>query len=489
MQSPTLLDQIKTLEQEVLKLEGNPESRTSIHSAIQAYAENFLKNIKERDGFRATHDNPFGFYDYPITDEGYPLDEVIAVFDQAVEQPGLNAASGRHLAYVPGGGVPTAASGDYLAAITNKYAGVFFAGPGAVRMENQMIRFCGEAIGYSGNFGGNLCSGGSIANLVAITAGRDAHNIKGADYEKTVIYGSKHMHHCLDKSIRITGLKECVYRNIDLDDHFKLDADKLDEQIQADIKNGLKPFLVIASAGTTNCGVIDPLDRIADICEEHNLWFHCDGAYGGLFCLLEEEKAKFKGIERADSVVVDPHKSLFLPYGLGVALVKNVDHLLKSQFYEADYMQDAMENKDEISPAELSPELTKHFRGLRMWLPLQVHGLAPFKAGLREKILLARYYKEQLETIPNMRIINEPELSIFAYRYEDPELTEEQNNEINKTLIEEIHRDGRVFLSSTSINGQVCLRIAILSFRSHLYEIELALDEIKTRLEGITANL
>ena len=482
-----LLKKIKLAETESLKLEGTPESRREIQNKVHDYAETFIQETKHRNAFRMTHNEDAGFYKYPITEEGYDLDTVIQVFDKTIEQPGLNAASGRHLAYVPGGGIPTAAAGDYLAAITNKYAGVFFAGPGAVRVENQMIKFCAEAIGFTGNYGGNLASGGSVANLIAITAGRDAHNIKGADFHKTVIYGSKHMHHCLDKSIRITGLKECVYRSIDLDDDFKLDALKFKRQVEADIAEGLNPFLVIGSAGTTNCGVIDPLDAIADICEEYNLWFHVDGAYGGLFCLLDEERPKFKGIERADSVVVDPHKTLFLPYGLGIALVKDVNHLLKSQFYEADYMQDTFENKDEISPAEVSPELTKHFRGLRMWLPLQIHGVAPFKATLREKILLTQYYKEQLMMIPNMRIINEPELSIFAYRFEDPELSEKENNQINKNLIEEIHRDGKIFLSSTTLNGQICLRVAILSFRSHLYEVDLALKEIKGKLESIKA--
>ncbi|MBT5401923.1 MAG: aminotransferase class I/II-fold pyridoxal phosphate-dependent enzyme [Crocinitomicaceae bacterium] len=485
MQSKSLLKEIEKLQADVLTLEGTPQTRSNLQNYIQDYCERFIQSLPSRDGFIASHNQAENFYNYPITDDGYPLDEIIRVFEQSVDQPGLNAASGRHLGYVPGGGVPTAAAGDYLAAITNKYSGIFFAGPGAVRIENQMIQLCAKAIGYTGNYGGNLASGGSIANLIAITAGRDAHGIMGRNYHKTVIYGSKHMHHCIDKSIRITGLKECVYRNIELDGNYKIDTNKLADQIEQDVKNGLSPFLVIASAGTTNCGVIDPLDRIADICDKHELWFHVDGAYGGLFCLLEEEKFKFKGIERADSVVIDPHKSLFLPYGLGIAIVKNVNHLLKSQFYEADYMQDAIENRNELSPAELSPELTKHFRGLRMWLPLQIHGLKPFKSALREKILLTKYFREALVAIPNIRIVNEPELTIFAYRYENNSFSKQRNNQINKKLTEEIHKEGKVFLSSTNIDDEICLRIAILSFRTHIYEIELALNEIKTKLESI----
>ena len=148
-------------------------------------------------------------------------------------------------------------------------------------------------------------------------------------------------------------------------------------------------------------------------------------------------------------------------------------------------MRDTFENKDEISPAELSPELTKHFRGLRMWLPLQIHGLAPFKAAMREKLLLTKYYQHRLGEIEHMRIVNEPELSIFAYRYEHPASSLEENNRINQQLAEEVHKSGKVFLSSTSINGEICMRIAILSFRSHKYEVDLAIEEIKRLLPSI----
>lgn len=473
---------LKQLEKESKILEGTPESRNSVGEAIHRYTEQFIQNMRKRKAFNLPEEADKQLNAIEFTEEGRSLSEILALFDRYVERPGLNPASGGHLAYVPGGGIPSAAWGDYMAAITNKYAGIFFGSPGAVRVENQVIKWLGDQVGYGGNFGGNLASGGSIANLIAIVAARDAFQLKGKEYEKTVIYGSSHMHHCLDKAIRIAGLGECIYRQIPLTNTFKLDVDILQKTIEEDQANNLSPFLVICSAGTTNCGVIDPMEQIADLCEEHNLWFHVDGAYGGLFAMLEEEKPKFNGMSRADSIVVDPHKTLFLPYGLGVVLVKNIEHLKKSQYYVADYMQDAKEYDDELSPAEVSPELTKHFRGMRLWLPLLLHGIAPFKACMREKLLLTRYFREGLKDIPNINVCNEPELSIFAFRYEDPRASKALNNRINELLVQEIHKDGRVFLSSTTINGEFALRIAILSFRTHKQEIDTALRVLHEKL-------
>jgi len=181
-----------------------------------------------------------------------------------------------------------------------------------------------------------------------------------------------------------------------MNDRYQMDVEALRALMAADKKKRLRPFLVIASAGTTDAGAIDPLDRIADVCSEYESWFHVDAAYGGFFVMLDELKEKFKGIERSDSVVMDPHKSLFLPFGIGAVLFRNAGALLSSNSQSAAYMQDVF-GSDEISPADSSPELTKHFRGLRMWLPLHLHGAELFRTNLREKYLLSRYFNEEIK--------------------------------------------------------------------------------------------
>jgi glutamate/tyrosine decarboxylase-like PLP-dependent enzyme len=249
----------------------------------------------------------------------------------------------------------------------------------------------------------------------------------------------------------------------------------LREQIEKDKENGLTPFLVVASAGSTDVGAIDPIAEIADIAEEFDTWFHVDAAYGGFFLLCEETKAKFEGINRADSIALDPHKGMFLPYGLGMVMVKDIRHLLEANSYEASYMQDTRDFHQEYAPAELSPELSRHFRGLRMWLPMKLHGIAPFRACLSEKIWLTRYFYEKVKGL-GFELGPYPELTVMAFRYV-PDSGD--TNEFNQKLLAIIHNDGRVFISSTTIDGKFFMRIAVLSFRTHKYHLDTLLEQLE----------
>ena len=478
-----MLDRIKKLEQEALPLEPNLITRSEWDEAILNYSSEFVDNIESYKAYVLDEDKGKKIYDFPFTENGRKIDDLINVLSENVDTPGLNPASGGHLGYIPGGGVYPTALGDYLADVFNRYAGVFFGSPGAVRMENMLLKWMAEVIGFPKSAMGNLTSGGSIANLISIVTARDAQNIKAKDIENSCIYLTEHIHHSLTKAIRIAGLDEANLRFIPMDENFRMDVDVLQKQIKIDKEQGLKPFLVISSAGTTDVGAIDSLDKIADVCEANELWMHVDGAYGGFFIMVEEEKHKFKGIERADSVTIDPHKGLFLAYGTGAVLIKNVEALQNTHYYQANYMQDAANSTEELSPADLSPELTKHFRGLRMWLPLQLFGLKPYLACIEEKLWLCRYFYQEVQKL-GFEVGPEPDLSVCIYRF----VPENGNtDEFNKKLVEAVQADGRVFLSSTKINGDFWLRIAILSFRSHLRTINLALDVLKEKRDLLLA--
>ena len=479
-----MLNKIKELEKLALPLEPTIEVRNEWDVAVLNYSSEFLDNIENLKAYVLDEDKGKKIYDFPFSDEGRNINELIDIVSENVDTPGLNPASGGHLGYIPGGGVYPTALGDYMADVFNRYAGVFFGSPGAVRMENMLIRWMNDVIGFPKHAMGNLTSGGSIANLIAIVTARDAQNIKAKDIENSCIYLTEHVHHSSQKAIRIAGLNEANLRYIPMDDKFRMDVEILEKQIQIDRKQGLKPFLVISSAGTTDVGAIDPLDAIADVCEQNELWMHVDGAYGGFFILVDEEKHKFKGIERADSVTIDPHKGLFLSYGTGAVLIKNVEALQNTHYYQANYMQDAESSVDELSPADLSPELTKHFRGMRMWLPLQLFGLKPYVACVEEKLWLCRYFYEEIQKL-GFEVGPEPDLSVCIYRFV-PE--KGSADEFNKKLVEAVKADGRVFLSSTKINDDYWLRIAVLSFRSHLRTINLALNVLKEKRDLLLNN-
>jgi aromatic-L-amino-acid/L-tryptophan decarboxylase len=438
------------------------------------YAERFLASLPALPAYRETDDEGRDLYAAPIGDEPRPLEEILELLARNVDRPGLNPASAGHLGYIPGGGLYASALGDYLAAVTNRYSGVFFASPGAVRMENLLLDWMRDLVGYPlESAGGNLTSGGSIANLMAVVAARDSHGLKARDVDRAVVYTTEQAHHSLDKAVRIAGLGECVRRIIPLDDRYRMRPDALRSAIARDGGSRLLPFLVIATAGTTDTGVVDPIEDIASVCEDEGLWLHVDAAYGGFFLLCEEGRRAIGRIDGSHSCIMDPHKTLFLPYGSGAVLVRDRGTLLASHHYSAHYMQDTLGARDEISPADLSPELSKHFRGLRLWLPLLLHGLAPFRAALEEKMLLARYFHARLSEIPGFEVGPSPDLSVVTFRY----LPESGDaDDINEKLVQAIRRDGRVFLSSTILDGRFTLRLAVSAFRTHVETIDLTLQ-------------
>lgn len=474
-------EQLLRLETAARGLEPSSQTRQEAQSAVLGYTEDFLDRIESLKAFENTTGKGEELIESPISEEEIGINEAIELIRKNVDTPGLNPASGGHLAYIPGGGIYYSALADYLADVFNRYAGVFYASPGAVRMENMLIRWMCDLVGYPAEAAGNLTTSGSLANLIAIVTARDGRDIKSADISGSVIYLSRQTHHSVDKAIRVAGLGECVIRYINLDEKFRMIALDVADKIKADKAAGLNPFLVVASAGTTDVGAIDPLPEIGAIAKEHGLWYHIDAAYGGFFILTEEGKGKLRGLDLADSLIIDPHKGLFLPYGLGVVLVKDADDLKRSYSFNAHYMQDAFARPDELSPAELSPELTKHFRGLRLWLPLKLHGLAPFRACLEEKLLLAKYFHAEVQKI-GFESDLEPELSIVTYRYVP---RSGDADDFNKRLLQTVIDDGRVFISSTMLNGKFTLRFACLAFRTHLRTVDTLLEILRDAVTNV----
>lgn len=489
MPSPDLTDlatRIRAAESASLVLDPGAPARQALRAPVVAYGERFLDALPTAPTFVETHEKGRGVLDLTIQEAGRPLDTLLAVLGTEVDGPGLNPASGGHLGYIPGGGLYASALGDYLADVTNRYAGVFFSSPGAVRLEQQLTTWVASLIGFPDTAAGTLTSGGSIANLVAMVAARDARELHARDVERAVVYLSAQTHHCVTKALRLIGLGDCVVRTIPVDAEFRMRGDLLAAQVAADRAAGLTPWVLVASAGTTDTGAVDHLDPLADVAAREQLWLHVDAAYGGFFLLTDHGRHAMRGIARADSVVLDPHKTLFLPYGLGVAVVRDRETLLRAFRSTAPYLQDTAASADELSPADLSPELTRPFRGLRLWLPLLHYGVAPFRAALEEKRLLARYFHARVADL-GFWTGPEPDLSVVTYRWvPDPmrrgEVAYDRGvvNRINARIVEEVRRDGRVYISSTMIDGDYTLRMACVTHRTHLETIDLLLAVLGT---------
>ncbi len=477
---PQVAARLAELEKESCLLEPDVQLREKILKRAERYADEFLQKIQSLPMYVEDKKENAVAFRSPDFDSPIDIDDALNILKEDVDRPGLNPASGKHLGYIPGGGIYYSAIADYLAAVANRYAGVFFASPGAVRMENALLRWMADIVGYPETAAGSLTSGGSIANLTAIVAARDSHEIPAKDFSRVVVYLTSQVHHSIEKALRVAGLGECIKRNVSCDERFRMKPDALEASIVSDKESGLRPWLVVASAGSTDAGVVDPLVEIGDIAHKHKIWYHIDGAYGAFFALCKEGKEILRGIEKSDSLVMDPHKGLFLPYGSGAVLVKDRAHLLRSFSHYANYMQDALTPLDEISPADISIELSKHFRGLRLWLPLKLLGVAPFRAALEEKLLLARYFFEKVQALPNVEVGPLPDLSVVTFRFVP---ARGNADEFNKQLVNEIRRDGRVFFSSTMLDGKFVLRCAVLAFRAHRQVIDEAIEILRKKSE------
>lgn len=465
-------EKILELERVSRQLDPGPEARKELLAQVQAYSETFLNQLPGNRAYVPDR-GVNGFVQRGMGETPLEMPELLAFFREQVDSTGIATASGGHLGYIPGGGLYPSALGDFLADISNRYSGVSFAGPGAARMEMSLIRWMCELVGYPNGAGGDLTSGGSMATLSALVTARDAHDINLDRVPKACLYITSQAHHCIDKALKVAGLKSINKRIVPTDTNFRMDTGSFQEMIQADRAAGLIPWLVVGSAGTTDVGAVDPIESIAAIARRHQLWFHLDAAYGGFFVLCPEGRERLRGMALADSIVLDPHKGLSLPYGSGAVLIRERRLLAESNAYYAHYMQDAKKSAQdadsEDSPAEFSAELSRPFRGPRLWFPLQLFGLAAFRAYLAEKLWLARYFHERLSNLEGFETGPFPDLSIVTYRY----LPRSGDvDEFNRKLHAAVLADGRVFISTTRINGHFTLRMAVLSFRTHLDTID-----------------
>jgi aromatic-L-amino-acid decarboxylase len=245
----------------------------------------------------------------------------------------------------------------------------------------------------------------------------------------------------------------------------------------------MTPFLVVGNAGTTNTGAVDDLRALADLARAEDLWFHVDAAYGGFFALVEEGRAALAGIERSDSVILDPHKGLFLPYGTGCLLVRDGGALKRAHALTADYLPEMREEEEFVDFCQISPELSRDWRGLRIWLPMHLHGLAPFRENLREKLVLARQAADALRTMPEIEILAEPQLSIVAFRRAWRGRGTEETNAANRRILEAVNARGRVHITGTMLGDVFAMRICVLSFRTHRERIEMAIDDLRRAIE------
>jgi glutamate/tyrosine decarboxylase-like PLP-dependent enzyme len=378
-------------------------------------------------------------------------------------------------------------------------------GPAATEIERTVVGWLAELIGYSSAVNpahGLLTSGGSMANLTALLM---AHRAK-ADPDVAssglwnagapmTIYASDQIHMSIPKAADILGLGRAQVRLIPCDDRFRMDTARLRETISEDLKSGLKPFCVVGSAGTVNTGAVDPLAEIAAVANEFNLWFHIDGAYGALAALDETRRSLFRGLDRADSISLDPHKWLYVPIDSGCLLFRDEARARAAfSFDGADYIKVHEQNEAEAFAFwNYGPELSRRFRALKIWLTLRYYGVRRIASTISEDCALADYLGEQVESADDFELLASPELSICCFRYLPSEFRmrlkssdqdqrgdlQAELDQVNTQIMNAVQRGGRAYLSSATIDGKFALRACITNFRTTRADIDETLEIIR----------
>jgi len=432
-------------------------------------------------------------------DDGAIVDHLRSLAFEYATYPGHP----RFMAYITGAGTVPGAAADLLAAGMNMNLGAWRLSPGATEIERALIRWFAEAFGLPAEAGGVLVSGGAMANFTALKAARD-HRL-GLDVRRdgvaahapVGVYASSEVHVTTDRALDMLGLGTRVLRKVAVDDEWRMRVDALRDAIRRDRDQGVEPAIVVATAGTVGTGAIDPLADIAEICEREGLWMHVDGAYGGPAVLADDLRPLFTGIERADSIAFDPHKWMYTPHSGGCVLVRNEARLEESFTAHASYVHEDTARLDhEVDLGQLSPQFSRGFQALKIWVSLLAHGRRAYGERISHDAALARYLAARVEAHPSFELAAPVTLSICCFRYVPQDLVasggdvtarERYLSTLNERIMTDLQLDGRVYISNAVLGDAFVLRACVVNFRTEAADMDAVLDvaaELGDRLDA-----
>ncbi|MDP6442891.1 MAG: aminotransferase class V-fold PLP-dependent enzyme [Pirellulaceae bacterium] len=400
--------------------------------------------------------------DEPLPAGAASLDDCLGFFFDRVAPGMTRVAHPRFHAYIPCPSSFAGMVGEMLAAGTNPFVGTWLGGATVSALELTVLRWLGEMLGYDPAAGGILTSGGSMANLIAIASARARYGPEVM--QRGVIYLSREGHASVNKAARILGFQQAAIRTVGVDDDFRMDLEQLAGAVRTDRSNGALPFFVSANAGTTNSGAIDPLSDIADHCVAEDLWFHVDGAYGGFAALTPEGRELLDGMERADSLTLDPHKWLYCPMGVGCVLVREKRNLEAAFSADGHYLRDLP--VDEVNFMDRGPELSRPGRALSVWMVIRSAGRDMLSTQIAEDMRLARLAADLLGEDDRLEVRGVG-LSVvtFCHRLRPGE-SEAERAERDDALMEATLLEGELMLSTTLLGGRNTLRLVVMNHRT-----------------------
>jgi aromatic-L-amino-acid decarboxylase len=370
----------------------------------------------------------------------------------------------RFFAFVPSPSNFVSVMADALAAGFNVFAGTWLEASGPAQIELVTIDWLRQACGLPDSTGGLFVSGGSMANMTALAVARHvklANRIEGA-----VVYFSDQTHSSIERGLRVLGFQNNQLRKIQSDDCFRLDLSALEREVKADRAAGRVPFCVVANAGTTNTGAIDPLLALVDYCHQEELWLHVDGAYGAAAVFCKRGPALLDGLGRVDSLSLDPHKWLFQPYEIGCVLVREERWLQEAFHILPEYLEDIEGKEGEVNFCDRGIQLTRGFRALKLWMSLKVFGQSRFREAVNRGFEMAEVAEAALRELSNWEVVTPAQMGILTFRCAPGGLPPEELNRLNRELIDAMIADGFAMVSSTVLRGQTVLRMCTINPRT-----------------------
>jgi aromatic-L-amino-acid decarboxylase len=420
----------------------------------------------------------------PLPEQGTAPSALLADTARRLFDHSLFNAHPRFFGYITAAPAPIGVLGDLVASALNANLGSWTLSPAATEIEAQTVRWIAELIGFAGDCGGLLVSGGNMANIVCLLAARvaaapwdiRATGIGGGAGRQLVAYASAETHTWIQKAADICGLGTDAVRWIETRDTLQMDVAALRRAIETDVAAGRLPFLVVGTAGSVSTGVVDPLYEIAALCREKGIWFHVDAAYGGFAAAVPDAPEDLRGLREADSVAIDPHKWLYAPLEAGCALVRSREALRRAFTYHPPYyhFDDAV-----VNFVDYGPQNSRGFRALKVWLALRHVGAAGYRQMIADDMRLSRAMADAVEDHPDLDLMTQA-LSITTFRYIPPDLrplagddrVEQYLNELNAATLDALQRGGELFVSNARIQGRYALRACIVNFHTGASDVE-----------------
>ncbi|HRR09325.1 MAG TPA: pyridoxal-dependent decarboxylase [Rhodothermales bacterium] len=448
----------------------------------------FYRHMESLKGFNAgTPEEMAALFDAPLPEDPQPLSEV---FDEIREKVVATATGnfGKHMyAYVMSGGNQVSTLADLIMTTLNQNNTKWHLAPAMTEIERRVVKWAATMIGFTDNAGGAMVSAGSEANLAGLTVARntffktlEVQNEGLFGVKPFILYASEETHNCIDKSMALLGLGRKYIRKIPTHANFTIRLDVLESQIKSDLAAGLQPFCIVGNAGTVNTGAIDPLESLALLAQKYQLWFHVDGAYGGLASGLPELRAAYRGIALADSIALDFHKWLYQPFEVGCVLVRDWQTLRASYHQHADYLDNNFDGTSvQFDFNDHYFQLSRNAKAFKVWTSIKVYGFERFRAMIRKDISLTQYLKAQVEASPDFEWLASGPLAVGCFRYRGTMVAESEKGAFNQRLVPALEADGRVFIMGTKLKGQFALRACLINHRKDHAAIDYLLSVIR----------